>query len=250
MKGADIKAAAAITKLLGTEGFRREGKTNHQACSIDFELLGEIARRMYDPDYRMCELMREGVPIGWQQRLPRTPAIYDRKTRWWSHVGEEGDNEGWKANYRSAVEHRGEIEKTFREQEAEKLMVPFKVKDGGKRIYGNRLRVAALGALEQAPGEFRVIHDGTHGVSVNNFIKDRDQEACPLARDLLSGLDWFSMRARPTGGCPSRLQTGGYRPAHFVLIGLHQAPRTSSGTTQLGPTGWAAPPTGGPGRAH
>ena len=188
LKGADIKAAAAITKLLGTEGFRRDGKANHQACSIDFELLGELARRMDDPDYRMCELMREGVPIGWQQRLPRTPAIYDRKTRWRSHVGEEGDNEGWKANYRSAVEHRGEIEKTFLEQEAEKLMVPIKFKDA-KRIYGNRLRVAALGALEQAPGEFRVIHDGTHGVSVNNFIKVRDQEACPLAGDLLSALD-------------------------------------------------------------
>ena len=43
--------------------------------------------------------------------------------------------------------------------------------------------------MEQAPGEFRVIHDGTHGVSVNNFIKVRDQEACPLAGDLLSALD-------------------------------------------------------------
>ena len=175
LKGAHIKAAAAITKLLGTEGFRRDGKANHQA-------------RMDDPDYRMCELMREGVPIGWQQRLPRTPAIYDRKIRWRRHVGEEGDNEGWKANYRSAVEHRGEIEKTFVEQEAEKLMVPIKFMDA-KRIYGNRLRVAALGALEQAPGEFRVIHDGTHGVFVNNFIEVRDQEACPLAGDLFSALD-------------------------------------------------------------
>ena len=101
---------------------------------------------MDDPDYRMCELMRGGVLIGWQQWLPRTPAIYDRKTRWRRHVGEEGDNQGWKANYRSAVEHRDEIEKTFLEQEAEKLMVPIKFKDA-KRIYGNRLRVAALGGI-------------------------------------------------------------------------------------------------------
>ena len=34
-----------------------------------------------------------------------------------------------------------------------------------------------------------MIHDGTHGVSVNNFIKVRDQEACPLAGDLFSELD-------------------------------------------------------------
>ena len=153
LKGADIKAAAAITKLVETEGFRRDGKANHQACSIDFELLGELARRMDDPDYRMCELMSEGVPIGWQQRLPRTPAIYDRKTRWRSHVGEEGDNQGWKANCRSAVEHRGEIEKTFLEQEAEKLMVPIKFKDA-KRTYGNRLRVAALGHWSRPQASF------------------------------------------------------------------------------------------------
>ena len=35
----------------------------------------------------------------------------------------------------------GEIEKTFLEQEVEKLTVPIKFKDA-KRIYGNRLRVA------------------------------------------------------------------------------------------------------------
>ena len=34
-----------------------------------------------------------------------------------------------------------------------------------------------------------MIHDGTHGVSMNNFVKVRDQEACPLAGDLLSALD-------------------------------------------------------------
>ena len=97
-------------------------------------------------------------------------------------MAEPRDNHG--QIYRSAVEHRDEIEKTFLEQDAEKLMVPVGFKNA-KRTYGNRLRVAALGALEQAPSEFRVIHDGTHGVSVNNFYKGQGPRG-PLAGDLLS----------------------------------------------------------------
>ena len=56
--------------------------------------------------------------------------------------------------------------------------------------YGTRLRVASLGALEQGEGEFRVIHDGTHGVRVNAAIRVRDKEACPSAHDLVAALDY------------------------------------------------------------
>ena len=51
---------------------------------------------------------------------------------------------------RSAVEHRGEIEKTFLEQEAEKLMVPIKFKDA-KRIYGNRPEGSSTGGIGAGP---------------------------------------------------------------------------------------------------
>ena len=94
-----------------------------------------------------------------------------------------------------------------------------------KSEYGERLRVASLGALEQHKGDFRVIHDGTHGVRVNPAIRVRDKEACPMAHDLVAALDyeicsgtnglsflpWTSRR--PTAACRSPRPIGGSRPA-------------------------------------
>ena len=58
-----------------------------------------------------------------------------------------------------------------------------------KLQYGDRLRVAALGALvkgtdSQGAPVIRVLHDGTRGVNVNTHIKVRDQAAGPLAADI------------------------------------------------------------------
>ena len=44
--------------------------------------------------------------------------------------------------------------------------------------------VASLGAIEKKDGSYRVIHDATHGVSVNSAIKVRDQICCPGGGDL------------------------------------------------------------------
>ena len=55
-----------------------------------------------------------------------------------------------------------------------------------RRIYGDRLAVAALGAIEKKPGseEFRIIHDGSNGVLVNNRIRPRDQLRYPAFGDI------------------------------------------------------------------
>ena len=44
-----------------------------------------------------------------------------------------------------------------------------------KRWTKGRLRIAAIGAIEKADNSFRIIHDGTHGVRVNNqsIVRDR-----------------------------------------------------------------------------
>ena len=54
--------------------------------------------------------------------------------------------------------------------------------------YGQRLRVASLGAIQKTDETFRVIHDGTHGTGVNNHIFMKDQIACPTAGDLKQAL--------------------------------------------------------------
>ena len=84
----------------------------------------------------------------------------------------------------------------------------------------------------------------------------------PLAGDLLSALDAeFDESDEQLFGpvfdaskahrrVPVASADWGYRPAHFVRIGLHQAPRDIIWLNTVGTYGWAAPPTGGPGRAH
>ena len=48
---------------------------------------------------------------------------------------------------------------------------------------GDRLRVAANGAIEKSDHTFRIIHDATHGVNVNPLIQPRDQQKMPTAGD-------------------------------------------------------------------
>ena len=107
-----------------------------------------------------------------------------------------------------------------------------------------------------------MIHDGTHGVSVNNFIRVRDQEACPLAGDLLSALDAeFDESDEQLFGLVFDASKAHRRvpvaPANWELQACSLRPdRSPPGPEDIiwlntvGTYGWAAPPTGGPGRAH
>ena len=47
-----------------------------------------------------------------------------------------------------------------------------------QRRFPGRLHVAALGVVKE-PTKLRVIHDGTHGVGVNNRIRSANHLACP-----------------------------------------------------------------------
>ena len=54
------------------------------------------------------------------------------------------------------------------------------VEEGEARSkYGDRLRIAALAALEKTDHTFRVVHDATHNVGVNSQIKVEDQLRYP-----------------------------------------------------------------------
>ena len=68
------------------------------------------------------------------------------------------------------------MEKVLREQAAsgQFLVLPEKV---AREMFGDRLTVAPLGAIAKPTDDdgnvigVRAIHDGTHGVDVNRFIK-------------------------------------------------------------------------------
>eukprot|EP00971_Amphidinium_carterae_P182605 3623852-Amphidinium_carterae.1 len=58
--------------------------------------------------------------------------------------------------------------------------------------FGGDLRIAAQGAIDNQDGSIRVVHDGTHGVQVNQRIIMRDLQPTPRADDLKKGvLGWL-----------------------------------------------------------
>ena len=61
------------------------------------------------------------------------------------------------------------LEQHFKEEEeVEGRMLPVSFKAAVQRYPGSSLRVAAQGILDKPDGGHRIIHDGTHGVQLNN----------------------------------------------------------------------------------
>ena len=68
---------------------------------------------------------------------------------------------------------------------------------------GDSLRLASLAAMDKGDSTFRVLHDGTHGVRVNNDTQPRDQTRMPSAGELRRVLE----HARSIGGLHFSLQS-------------------------------------------
>ena len=122
-----------------------------------------------DPDAYFCHWWAQGVWVGTPTRpLPRTPAIFDRKTRW--KFGEEFEEQGgsWEPNYSSTAEHAEQVKLQFAEEAAESLMRRSFLGEALAE-YGDTLNLAAIGAIAKKAflDEVRVIYDGSHGVKVN-----------------------------------------------------------------------------------
>ena len=107
-------------------------------------------------------------------KLSRTPSVFGRKKQW-KTKGSGTKPEFWKNNYRSATENIEEVRKIFEEQLQEHMFCCVSFEEAQRRWPG-RLHVAALACIEQGPGDFRVVHDGTHAIEVNERIRVRDQE--------------------------------------------------------------------------
>ena len=119
--------------------------------------------------------------------LPRTPALYERKTSW--AVKDDGLSlhGDWKANYSSLRDHEAQVLSQYDAEIKEGLMDRTTLGEALDK-YGEELTIAATGAIAKkgnAPGgEVRVIYDGTNGVLLNKDIKIRDQIRFPTAPDI------------------------------------------------------------------
>ena len=122
----------------------------------------------------------KGVRLGVGVELPRVPAVFTAKDRWRTYT-DGPDGVVLRDSYVSAKEHAAEVQKHF-EIEAEHGAMYETDLDVACAELGE-VSVASLGAIEKKDGSYRVIHDATHGLSVNSAIKVRDQIRCPGAGD-------------------------------------------------------------------
>ena len=81
-------------------------------------------------------------------------------------------------NYESAKEHTQQIEVQFQEEEKMGFMFPLSEAEARRR-YGERMRVASLGAIPKDDERVRVIFDATHFVQINNGIGIQDRLEFP-----------------------------------------------------------------------
>eukprot|EP00435_Cladocopium_sp_Y103_P012380 s1532_g3.t1 len=116
--------------------------------------------------------------------MPRTPKVFEEKVKWPREFVETQMQEIWAENYESAEAGKADIYRQV-DEELERGTIRLFSEQAVKEKYGNRLAVAALGAVpkELNSDRVRLIHDGSYSVDVNRRIKVRDRMRFPLIDD-------------------------------------------------------------------
>ena len=87
-------------------------------------------------------------------------------------------------NYRDGPEVEKALQDAFEKEEKEGRVFPLSLSEARKRYPGGSFSVAAQAVVPKPDNDFRVVHDGTHGVQVNNDIVMRDRLESPGAREV------------------------------------------------------------------
>ena len=147
------------------------------------DLVARLLQKVGDPDWDFFLQLKEGVSLGVDEEMARTPAVFEEKIKW--KLDEvDGPGIGDRENYKSAEGHLEQVEELFREEQKLGWMVELDEADARKE-YGDRLFIASL-AVVQEPGKIRVVHDGSNGVHINHRIRPRDQVRAPGAGEIRS----------------------------------------------------------------
>ena len=148
---------------------------------LHLDLIAKLLKLVGDPDWSFFLTLKEGVNLGVDQVMDRTPEVFEEKTHW-KLEGVEVPGEVEKVNYKMLEPHKDEVRALFVEESRLGWMKEI-TDEEAKREYGEKLFVAAL-AVVQEPGKIRVVHDGSNGVHVNHRIRPRDQTRSPGAGEL------------------------------------------------------------------
>ena len=182
-----VREVRGDLRILCKQGGHGDGLP--KACDVvqEFEvrLIQSLLSACGDPDHYFGEWWAKGTWLGSTERkLPRTPAVFDRKIKWAKIEQVDELHSGWQTNYSSIAEHADLVEKQFAQEEAEGLMTGTTVRKALEE-YGDTLNIASTGAIDKKDrtDEVRVIYYGSHGLDLNPNIKVRDQVRFPTAAD-------------------------------------------------------------------
>ncbi len=164
-----------------------------QPQRLRVRLLQTILDLAGDPDARGMEHFCRGVRVGVGVRMPRTPAVDQRKRRWRLHAEDIGATveepegmDGWRANYRSAEVHCDEVHRQLIDHHQRGLSLKYSPTEA---LGLDSLSINSLGGVEKVhedgrPPSVRVVMDATHGVRVNREVRQLDRDRMPTALDV------------------------------------------------------------------
>ena len=137
-----------------------------------------------DPDRDFLRQAEEGLPVGILDPLPRTPHVFEEQLKWPLENSPWEASLAWVPNYSSVEEHADFARAKFEEDVREGLMAKMSMGEFLER-YGEHTAIAALAVIveDEELDKKRIIHDATHGVRVNHWVKCRDKLRSPGARE-------------------------------------------------------------------
>ena len=106
------------------------------------KLIGRLLKVYGDLDWKFADGMGEGVPLGVDEQMPRTPAVFEEKGKW-KLPDDAGPGVDMCDNYRSVEPHMEQVKALFREEAALGWMKEYP-EDVAKKKFGAGLAIAAL----------------------------------------------------------------------------------------------------------
>eukprot|EP00435_Cladocopium_sp_Y103_P040452 s469_g11.t1 len=144
-------------------------------------LLAESLRKLEDPDWEILvqgdECFAKGVPVGVEHALPRTPQVFRRREKFRTLDITEFQPE--MRNYATAEMSADQLEEHFRKDELLGRMIPTTLPEAKQEYGEDAVLVAAMGAIQKPDNTIRPLHDGTHGINLNNKIRILDRLEVP-----------------------------------------------------------------------
>ena len=180
-----VETRRALDEHLGRWGLSPCRQEGDRESEINFRRLRALAEALEDEDFEFLEEVAErGVRLGVDLEMPRTPLVYEEKTKWTVDATDEVMRDILADNYESAEENAEDIARQVFE-EVENGTIVRMMEHEAKRRFRGRLAVAALGAVPKELGtkKVRLIHDGAYSVDVNRRIRVRDKMRFPLIDD-------------------------------------------------------------------